>query len=93
MTNVSKLSLLTIYRRKKKASEALAKTEEYKELKRYEKEWNKRLTITEAKDDLKKSYIASGDTDSWNTTVEIEGKIWKAKLAHKPAHVSATISQ
>tara|TARA_R100000908_G_scaffold53048_1_gene28363 strand:+ start:136 stop:417 length:282 start_codon:yes stop_codon:yes gene_type:complete len=93
MKDLRKLSLLTIYRRKKKALEALSQTKEHKELKRYEKEWNERLTIAEAKDDLKKSYIASGDTDSWNTTVEIEGKIWKAKLAHKQAHVSAAISQ
>ena len=93
MKDLSKLSLLTIYRRKKKAQEALSQTEEHKELRRYEKEWSERLTIAEAKDDLKKSYIASGDTDSWNTIVEIEGKIWKAKLAHKQAHVSATISQ
>ena len=93
MKDLRKLSLLTIYRRKKKALEALSQTKEHKELKRYEKEWNERLTIAEAKDDLKKSYIDSGDTDSWNTTVEIEGKIWKAKLAHKQAHVSATISQ
>ena len=93
MKDLSKLSLLTIYRRKKKALEALSQTEEHKELKRYEKEWNERLTIAEAKDNLKKSYIASGDTHSWNTTVEIEGKIWKAKLAHKQARLSATISQ
>jgi hypothetical protein len=90
MKDLSKLSLLTIYRRKKKALEALSQTEEHKDLKRYEKEWNKRLTI---KEDLKRSYIDSGNTDAWNTTVEIEGKVWKAKLFHKPAHVNATISQ